>query len=251
MPISKDTLRDLIYPGIDLHTRNRASLCRFWKSGPRDVLDAGCGNGYFSWLAYQSGATVVGLSYESGQIQKATEYLIGHRKADPRRLRFEQYNLYDLPKEARTFDEIICYEVLEHVRQDDLVVGEFFRLLRPGGILHLCCPHRLHLHHRTEILDVNESGGHVRRGYTEDEYRQLLQPLGFKINKVVGIGTPFVYHADRMLRAIRSRFGDVPALPLFLCVAPFVRFAQLGPPMPFSLYVRAVKPVASKQAGVS
>jgi len=49
-------LRDLIYPGLDLHTRNRASLCRFWKTGPRDVLDAGSGNGYFSWLAYQSGA---------------------------------------------------------------------------------------------------------------------------------------------------------------------------------------------------
>jgi len=44
-------IRNFLYPGLDLHTRNRASLTRFWQRGPRDVLDAGCGNGYFSWLA--------------------------------------------------------------------------------------------------------------------------------------------------------------------------------------------------------
>jgi len=49
----RNALRSLIYPGLDLHTRNRASLRRFWKTGLRDVFDAGSGNGYFSWLAYQ------------------------------------------------------------------------------------------------------------------------------------------------------------------------------------------------------
>ena len=52
-------VRHVTYPGLDLHTRNRASLCQFWKTGERDVLDAGSGNGYFSWLAYKSGARVV------------------------------------------------------------------------------------------------------------------------------------------------------------------------------------------------
>ena len=33
-------IRNILYPGLDLHTRNRASLCRFWNTGPRDVLDA-------------------------------------------------------------------------------------------------------------------------------------------------------------------------------------------------------------------
>jgi hypothetical protein len=50
MSILKNIVRDLVYPGLDLHTRNRASLRRFWKTGARDVLDAGSGNGYFSWL---------------------------------------------------------------------------------------------------------------------------------------------------------------------------------------------------------
>ena len=62
---------DILYPGLDLHTRNRASLRRFWQTGPRDVLDAGSGNGYFSWLAYQTGARVVAMNYEQDQVRES------------------------------------------------------------------------------------------------------------------------------------------------------------------------------------
>jgi SAM-dependent methyltransferase len=234
-------LWDMIYPGLDLHTRNRASLYRFWRTGPRDVLDAGSGNGYFSWLAYQSGARVVALNYEQGQVEKARDFLISYRKADPARLRFEQYNLYALSGEQRTFDEIICFEVLEHLRRDREVLEQFQRILKPGGVLHLCCPHRLHPRHQAEVLDINEMGGHVRQGYTKTEYRALLEPLGFRIETVVGIGPPSVYWADKILRNIRQRIGDIFTLPLLPLMLPFVWFAHLNPRVPFSLYVKAVK----------
>jgi SAM-dependent methyltransferase len=235
-------LRLLIYPGLDLHTRNRASLSRFWKTGARDVLDAGSGNGYLSWLAYKSGARLVALNYEHGQLEKAREFLVDFRKADPARLRFEERNLYDLPTETRAFDEIICSEVLEHLRRDSDVVREFYRILRPGGVLHLCCPYRLHPRHQTEVLDLNETGGHVRAGYTEKDYRALLEPLGFRIDRVVGVGTNGVFYADHILRTIRNRVGDWAALPLLPFALPFLWLAKLNPPIPFSLYVRAVKP---------
>lgn len=243
----RNLLRNLVYPGLDLHTRNRASLCRFWKTGPRDVLDAGSGNGYFAWLAYQSGARVVALNVEAEQVQRAREFLIGFRGADPQRLSIEQYNLYDLPQETRTFDEIICFEVLEHLRRDADVVRQFYRLLRPGGVVHICCPNRLHPRHQREVLDEQETGGHVRQGYTEDDYRQLLTPLGFQIEQIVGIGTPAVYLADKCLRRIRSTVGDLAALPLFPLLLPAVWLAGFNPAVPFSLYVRAVRPVVSAQ----
>jgi len=235
-------LRLLIYPGLDLHTRNRASLTRYWKTGPRDVLDAGSGNGYLSWLAYQSGARVVAMNYEQEQVDKARQFLIEFRKADPARLTFEQRNLYELSTETRKFDEIICSEVLEHIRRDGDVVKEFYRILRPGGVLHLCCPYRLHPRHQAEVLDLNETGGHVRPGYTEEDYRRLLEPLGFRIKRVVGVGTPNVYHADQFLRVIRNHMGDVVALPLLPLALPFVWYARFNPRIPFSLYVQAIKP---------
>src|ERR1035438_7848198 len=126
-------IRDLLYPGLDLHTRNRASLCRFWQSGLRDVLDAGSGNGYFSWLAYQTGARVVAMNFEQQQVEKARNFLIVYRRADPSRLQFERRNLYDLTRETRTFNEVICFEVLEHLLRDQDVAKEFFRILRPGA----------------------------------------------------------------------------------------------------------------------
>lgn len=241
----RNLLRQVLYPGLDLHTRNRASLSRFWKTGPRDVLDAGSGNGYFSWLAYRSGARVVAMNIECGQVEKAREFLLGYRKADSTRLQFEQRSLYDLPEETRTFDEIICFEVLEHLHRDSDVVKEFYRILRPGGVLHVCCPYRLHPRHQAEVLDLNETGGHVRTGYTEEDYRALLEPVGFQIERVVGIGSPSVYHADRILRLIRSRLGDWCALPVFPFALPFVWLAKFSPPIPFSLYARAVKPANS------
>jgi hypothetical protein len=93
-----------------------------------------------------------------------------------------------------------------------------------------------------EVLDSKESGGHVRAGYTEEDYRKLLEPIGFQIQSVVGIGTPAVYHADRVLRAIRNSLGDWAALPLLPIALPAVWFASLNPRMPFSLYVKAIKP---------
>lgn len=234
--------RALIFPGLDLHVRNRASLRKHWRAGQRDVLDAGSGNGYFSWLAYRSGANVLALNFNADQVDKARDFLVGFRKADPARLRFEQYNLYDLPSETRTFDEIICYEVLEHLRGDREVLNGFYRVLRPGGVLHLCCPNRLHPRHQAEVLDSEEAGGHVRPGYSEEDYRALLQPIGFTIDQVAGIGPKSLYYADAVLRTIRSRFGDLAALPLFPLALPFVVFARVNPPTPFSLYVRAVKP---------
>lgn len=238
-----DILRTLLYPGLDLHTRNRASLCRYWRSGPRDVLDAGSGNGYFSWLAYQTGARVVAMNVDPEQVKKAESFLIGHRKADPERLRFEIRDLCDLKYETRRFDEIICYETLEHVQHDEEVCRQFFRLLRPQGVLHLCCPYRLHPRHQSEALDDEGKGGHVRPGYTADDYHNLLGPIGFELTEVVGLGPPSVVHADCILRAIRTRIGDLFALPLLPFCLPIIQQAKLNPKKPFSLYVRARKRV--------
>ena len=83
----------------------------------------------------------------------------------------------------------------------------------------------------------------MRAGYTEEDYRKLLEPVGFQVESVVGIGTPAVYYADRILRAIRNRLGDWAALPLFPIALPAVWLATLNPLVPFSLCVKAIKPV--------
>jgi SAM-dependent methyltransferase len=205
------------------------------------VLDAGCGNGYFSWLAYRTGARVVAINVDPGQVGKAKSFLIGFKQAAADRLHFEVGNLYGLKNDSRSFDEIICYETLEHILGDKQICQSFYRVLRPGGVLHLCCPNKLHPRHAAEVLDTEEKGGHVRPGYTEEEYRRLLEPIGFKIDAVVGVGNGALFRADRLLRRIRARVGDYLALPMLPAFLPVLKLNHLNPAVPFSLYVRATK----------
>jgi SAM-dependent methyltransferase len=243
MKALKNILRSLVYPGLDLYVVARRSLLQFWKTGRRRVLDAGSGNGYFSFLAYRSGADVLALNCEQGQVEKARDFLNGHRKADPKRLEFREFNLYNLNQLNEAFDEIICYETLEHIKGDEQVCRQFFRLLKPGGVLHVCCPNALHPRNQQELLDTEETGGHVRAGYTEQSYRDLLEPLGFQIKQVRGVGSAATVLADKWLRKIRHRCGDLVALPLLPFGRAAVRWTrQLDPAVPFSFYVEAVKP---------
>ncbi|MEY2518667.1 MAG: hypothetical protein QOF24_426 [Verrucomicrobiota bacterium] len=147
---AKFLARDPVYPGLDLHTRNRAVLCRFWRTGNRDVLDVGSRNDYFSWLAYESGANVLALNIDSGQVQKAR---------------------------------------------------------------------------------------HVRAGYAMGDYRVLLERLGFELREYAGVGSRALYLADKVLRTIRNRVFVLPLLPIGLLV---LRLASPEPPMPFSIYVKAI-----------
>jgi SAM-dependent methyltransferase len=238
----KNLLKNLLYPGLDLHCWSRAQLCRFWQAGPRRVLDAGSGNGFFSWLAYRSGAEVVGLNFEESQVRRTREFLEQVKQVDPERLQLQQMNLYDLDERFGRFDEIICYETIEHIRDDARVCRALFAVLKPGGVLHLCTPHAMHPRHQREVLDTEEKGGHVRPGYTEESYRKLLEPIGYRIEQVVGLGQPRLVRADAFLRRIRNRVGDAVALPLFPLAALGLLGNQLNPKVPFSLYVKAIRP---------
>ena len=232
-----NALRSVVFPGLDLHTRSRRPCAAIGNKAIAMCWMPAAGTDIFRGWPIARGR-VVAMNILPDQVARSQSLLVDYRGADPQRLQFEVRNLYDLAGELRRFDEIICYETLEHLRNDRDVCRHFFRLLKPGGVLHLCCPYRLHPRHQAEVLDEAEQGGHVRAGYTHDDYRALLEPLGFQIEMFVGLGGPALYHADRVLRAIRSRFGDVAALPLFPLLLPLACWPGLNRPIPFSLYCR-------------
>jgi SAM-dependent methyltransferase len=233
----------LLFPGLDLHTRCRYRfLPRFFRCGPVDTLDAGCGNGALAFAAYRLGNRVLGVTIDGGEVRKARTFFsaVG---ADPGRLRFEVYNLYDLPRLGRTFDQIICSETLEHIARDDVVVRHFAAMLNDGGVLHLCAPFALHPDYHLRFGPVlgPENGGHVRDGYTLESYRALLEAAGLEIVASAGLGTPLLVRLDKLVRWVRNRFGDAAALPLALLSLPITRLDSLDPAVPLSLYVQAVK----------
>jgi SAM-dependent methyltransferase len=231
----------LLFPGLDLHTRYRYRfLPKFFRSGLIDTLDAGSGNGYLAYAAYKLGNRVLGIDSNSRLVEGAREYFnkIG---TEQKRLSFETCNLYDLAKMKGRFDQIICSETLEHIQDDQLVIRYFYGLLRPEGVLHLCCPFAKHPINDLGRVNKPEVEGHVRDGYTLESYRLLLEPAGFKIMATAGLGSPLMVSVAEKVRLLRGKFGDLVAFPFFLLCWPLQIFDYLNPPLPYSLYVQAVK----------
>ena len=239
----------LLFPGLDLNTRCRYRfLPRFFREGPIDTLDAGCGNGALSYAAYRRGSRVLGVTMDLGQVQKAREYF-GFLGAEPDRLKFEVCNLYDLPQLGRKFDQIICSETLEHIARDQQVIQHFHDLLRDRGVLHICCPYSEHPNNKGHVCTDESVGWHVRDGYTLESYRRLLEPLGFRIVKSAGLGSPLLVKMADRIQGLWNRKGFAMALPLFLLTWPLQWFDYLNPEVPLSLYVECVKMRSEREPG--
>jgi SAM-dependent methyltransferase len=237
-----DAVKWVLFPGLDLHTRcRRRFLQRFIREGSLETLDAGCGNGALSLAACHKGNKVLGVTLDKEQIQRNREFFAHWGGAAAEQLQFAVWNIYDLRKLGRKFDQILCIETLEHITRDAEVVAIFHDILKPGGILHLCCPNAQHPEHHLGRVNGPEDGGHVRDGYTWESYRALLEPAGFRIETRVGLGSSVLLALDRPVRFIRNHFGTLAAIPLFLVVWPFTWMDHLNPPVPFSVYVKAIK----------
>lgn len=95
------------------------------------VLDAGCGVGRMSCAALRRGAAVVSVDFARSRLQ----YL---RTQAPQSSRPQpcQADLNHLPLAERSFDAVLCTQVLEHIPEPAVRRGllrDFARLLRPGG----------------------------------------------------------------------------------------------------------------------
>jgi 2-polyprenyl-3-methyl-5-hydroxy-6-metoxy-1,4-benzoquinol methylase len=99
------------------------------------VLDLGCGTGYGSTF-FKSPVQYLGLDADAESIEWARAHysmpniLFRNGSAAP----------LDLP--SSSVDAIVCFEVLEHVENQRIMVDEMRRVLRPGGTLFLSTPQK-------------------------------------------------------------------------------------------------------------
>ena len=92
------------------------------------VLDAGCGTGHLlRHLINGSGAIGYGIDFSKAALKVATE-----------RYPMKRYMLMDtrdLAIQDKTFDKITCFNVIEHIAEQDRVMSEFKRILKKNGLL--------------------------------------------------------------------------------------------------------------------
>lgn len=127
-------------PATELHgiMRQAASLVAESDLSGQDVLDIGCGFGWFELFAVDRGVrTITGIEITERDLETA------RANAAASNVRFRVASATELPFEDASFDTVVCWEVLEHipVNTEPQAFDEIARVLRPGGRLYLSTPH--------------------------------------------------------------------------------------------------------------
>jgi ubiquinone/menaquinone biosynthesis C-methylase UbiE len=131
-----------LYLGTGLHVQEELHLGRYKFACSRiepggTVLDAACGSGYGSAILAHCAERVVGLDVSADAIVHAREHF---------QLENIEFTRADLAAPLRlpdaSFDAVVSFETIEHVRDQRRMLSEFHRLLKPGGTLIVSSPDR-------------------------------------------------------------------------------------------------------------
>ena len=147
-----------------------------WFRG-KDVLDAGCGNGRWSWALGTAGATVTAVDQSEAGVAAATGTCTGFPGF--RALRHDLLKPLDL---AQEFDLVWSFGVLHHTGDTRTALTNVAACVKPGGYLYLMLYGEPRWLHPGEFRSINRY----------NEMRQTLAPMGF----------------DERAEFLRSKLGD-------------------------------------------
>jgi SAM-dependent methyltransferase len=149
------------------------------------TLDAGCGDGRHSWEVYNvNGSTVVAFDVDAVCVKKNMYMLesLRREKAVQGKYHLLVADVGKLPFKDASFAKVICSEVLEHIPEDRMAVGELTRVLRKDGAIGISVPHFLaeSICWKLSREYYGFPGGHIRI-YRTRELLRLAETAGLSI----------------------------------------------------------------------
>ncbi len=141
----------------------------------KDILEVGCGIGNLTGLLLSQG-NVMAADVNEGYLRIVENKFRGH-------VHLQDVFLWDIqkasPKGLNTaIDTIVCSNVLEHVKEEDPVLQNLYRLLASGGNLIVLVPAFQRLFNA-----LDRELGHYRR-YGKKELWQKIVQNGFKVRYI-------------------------------------------------------------------
>ncbi len=143
---------------------------------PASILDIGCGFGHsFNELAARfSPQTIVGLDADPALQERA-----GQAAADcPSPVRLLMGDAARIDAADNSFDLIFCHQTFHHIVEQEQAAAEFFRVLKPGGVLLFAESTRRYIH-SLPIRVLFRHPMHVQR--TAREYIAMVRNAGFDL----------------------------------------------------------------------
>jgi SAM-dependent methyltransferase len=158
----------------------------------RDVLEAGCGEGYGADLIADVARRVIGLDYD--------ESAVAHVKARYPRVEMHHGNLASLPLPDGAVDVVVNFQVIEHLWDQAQFVAECRRVLRPSGVLLISTPNRITF---SPGRDTPINPFHTRE-LNAVELTELLSSEGFNVESMLG-----VFHGRRLADLDAKHGGSI------------------------------------------
>jgi SAM-dependent methyltransferase len=161
-----------ICPACGSAPRNR----RLWSLLEKDFLKTHTGILHFSpaRALYRKLKTITYISYCSSDF--AGEFL-----AD------KNLDITAINEKDATFDLVICYHVLEHIKDDQKAISELYRILKPGGTCLLQTPFKEGDIYEDETINTPQKrlkyygqADHLRI-YSVSGLKERLTDAGFKV----------------------------------------------------------------------
>lgn len=167
-------------------SRNKIIQSLFKKylgTGSNQVLEIGCGTGF----------VLKGLEnqFPNYQLEGSEIHLEGIKFAKERlpKVEFLQLDATNMPFENQ-YNAIGAFDVLEHIEEDEKVMQEVHKALKPNGLSFISVPQH------QWMWSINDDIAYHKRRYSRSEMKQKLTNNGFEI-KYIGSFVfalfPFMY----------------------------------------------------------
>ncbi|VVE85893.1 glycosyltransferase [Pandoraea sputorum] len=101
------------------------------------VLDVACGEGYGSAMLAQTAAAVTGVDISAEAVRHAVNTY--HLRNN---LRYREGSATALPFADASFDVVVSFETIEHLAEQEEMLAEIRRVLRPQGIVVISSPNQ-------------------------------------------------------------------------------------------------------------
>jgi len=175
----------------------------------KKCLDAGCDDGTITVLLAKRypewQITGIDKNEEAIRVAKYRKHLY-----EIKNVHFAQADLFGLDRlsfDKGTFDLVVILDVMEHIKDDIVLLKKSNQLLSSEGILILHVPARDQYHFLKKPY-LRPHPNHVRSGYSEDEIIHKLERTGFRVSSIkatIRAGATLACDIDNYLAMYRKR----------------------------------------------
>lgn len=174
-------------------------LKRYAPSGDPAVLEIGCGpGGNLSMLSGFGPVTAV------EPFPDAAAYAAELCREKQVKLRLAVGDGFNLPLPSERYSVVCLLDVLEHVDQDEELLKEALRVLRPGGILLATVPAH------PWLFGIQDEVSQHKRRYTRRTFNRLLQTAEHSTTVAMGGFNFFLFPAIALGKLILKRLPRPP-----------------------------------------